>query len=149
MWATLTAGKVWRGELQNRRKDGSLMIEATVIAPVFAADGRLESYVAVKHDMTETRRAETALRASEERYRSLIEELDAVVWVWDLESGERFCSPQVLELSGYPSKRPRARASGGRSSSRRTARRRSSDGTRMRISTPTRSSTASGGPTDA
>ena len=101
MWKTLTADKVWRGELHNKRKDGSVHIESTTITPVHGADGRLESYVAVKHDVTREREAEMALRTSEEQYRSLVEELDAIVFIRDLRTGEEFVSPYVLPMLGY------------------------------------------------
>ena len=36
MWATISAGNVWRGELTNRRKDGSVFPEEMMITPVRA-----------------------------------------------------------------------------------------------------------------
>lgn len=65
MWATLTAGEIWRGELHNRRKDGTVYIEATTITPVFAEDGSVESYVAVQHDVTDQRDLEARLLQSQ------------------------------------------------------------------------------------
>ncbi|MEI7745330.1 MAG: PAS domain S-box protein, partial [Chloroflexota bacterium] len=102
MWATLTAGRVWRGELHNRRKDGSVHLEATTITPVVGADGRLESYVAVKRDVTEERRAAAVIRASEERYRTLVDEIDAIVWINDRKSGDNYCSGNAADMVGYP-----------------------------------------------
>ena len=62
MWRTLTAGLVWRGQLVNRRKDGSLYSEEATISPVKAEDGRIVSYVAVKRDVTEAVELEERLR---------------------------------------------------------------------------------------
>ncbi|MDY0037151.1 MAG: response regulator [Zoogloea oleivorans] len=56
MWATLMRGEPWRGELINRRKDGSDYVELANIAPVRQADGRVTHYVAIKEDISEKKR---------------------------------------------------------------------------------------------
>ena len=53
MWRTLKSGKVWKGHLVNRRKDGNLFEEDATITPVKDDTGRVTSYVAVKRDVTE------------------------------------------------------------------------------------------------
>ena len=60
LWRTILAGQVWRGELINRRKDGTLYTEELSITPVLTAGGRTSNYIAVKQDVTERRAAETA-----------------------------------------------------------------------------------------
>lgn len=62
MWAQLTAGQEWRGELINKRKDGSEYIESALISPVFDADGKLVNYLAIKQDISEQRRNEERIR---------------------------------------------------------------------------------------
>ncbi len=52
MWTTLTAGQVWQGRFINRRKDGSLITEDAIIAPVHDAAGSITHYVATKRDIT-------------------------------------------------------------------------------------------------
>jgi len=58
LWNTITSGKTWRGELINRRKDGTLYYEEAVISPVFDNSGKIINFVAVKHDITEEKRLE-------------------------------------------------------------------------------------------
>ena len=62
MWATLLEGRVWHGELFNRKKDGSIYIEETTVTPVPGHDGRPVSFVAVKKDITERKGHEERLR---------------------------------------------------------------------------------------
>jgi len=62
LWDTILAGQVWRGELVNRRKDGSLYHEQQTITPVRDAGGEITHFVAVKQDLTERDRVEAALR---------------------------------------------------------------------------------------
>lgn len=58
LWEAISAGKVWHGEMLNRRKDGSLYIEEQTITPVRDGDGQISHYVAIKQDVTErTQRA--------------------------------------------------------------------------------------------
>ncbi len=73
MWATLTSGHSFAGELTNRRKDGSLFQEDAVISPIVGNDGAITSYVAVKRDVTRERESESA-RQRTARERALIAE---------------------------------------------------------------------------
>jgi diguanylate cyclase (GGDEF)-like protein/PAS domain S-box-containing protein len=61
MWAALSRGEEWRGELTNRRKNGSEYIEAVLIAPVRDTSGKINSYMASKEDITEQRLAEVRI----------------------------------------------------------------------------------------
>ncbi|HET7535609.1 MAG TPA: PAS domain S-box protein [Candidatus Didemnitutus sp.] len=58
MWDTINRGEVWRGELENRRKDGTIYQEKMTIAPVRSAQGRIEHFVAIKHDISGQKRLE-------------------------------------------------------------------------------------------
>ena len=52
LWACISSGKVWRGEICNRAKDKSLYWLASTILPVLGADGKPECYVAVRIEIT-------------------------------------------------------------------------------------------------
>jgi PAS domain S-box-containing protein len=58
LWATISAGQVWHGELVNQRKDGSRFTEEATITPVRGDDGEISHFIAVKQDITERKRAE-------------------------------------------------------------------------------------------
>jgi len=58
LWDTILAGKVWRGEMTNRRKDGSSYQEEQSITPVKDARGAVTHFIAIKRDLTEERRME-------------------------------------------------------------------------------------------
>lgn len=65
LWGTITAGKVWRGELVNKRKDGSFYTERMTITPIRNQDGNILNYVAVKEDVTAQKNLEDQLRQSQ------------------------------------------------------------------------------------
>lgn len=58
LWKCILAGQVWRGEMVNRRKDGSLYYEAMSITPVREDNGEITHFIAIKEDVTERKRAE-------------------------------------------------------------------------------------------
>ena len=60
LWETIRKGKVWRGELTNRRKDGTLYKKDMTITPVRSTGGGISHYIAISHDLTERRAAEEA-----------------------------------------------------------------------------------------
>ena len=62
LWDNLTRGLIWKGEIQNKRKNGELFWEETHIAPVKDAAGNPTNYVAVKIDVTDRKRLESEVR---------------------------------------------------------------------------------------
>ncbi len=73
LWATLKSGRTWKGEFCNRRKSGEEYIEFAHITPLRQEDGRISHYVAIKEDITESKRNAEEL----EQYRHRLEELVA------------------------------------------------------------------------
>jgi len=52
LWETILTGRVWQGELINRRKDGTLYHEEMTITPIQEANGEITHFIAVKEDIT-------------------------------------------------------------------------------------------------
>ena len=55
LWKTLLSGKVWRGALTNRRRDGSLFDTETTISPVRSSEGTITHYVSLWRDVSHER----------------------------------------------------------------------------------------------
>ena len=62
LWKTITNGETWRGELINRRKDGSFYIEEMHIAPVHNPRGEVTHFIATQQDVTTRRQLEQQLQ---------------------------------------------------------------------------------------
>jgi len=58
LWNAVQAGRVWHGELVNKRKDGTLYTEEMTITPVRNGAGVVEHFIAIKQDVTARKQAE-------------------------------------------------------------------------------------------
>ncbi|MBI3785477.1 MAG: PAS domain S-box protein, partial [Deltaproteobacteria bacterium] len=65
LWDTILGGQVWRGEIVNRRKDGSLYTEALTITPLRHERGEVSHFIAIKEDITERLQLEVQLRQAQ------------------------------------------------------------------------------------
>ena len=105
LWSTISSGKVWHGELVNRRKDGSSYTEEMTITPVTRdLDNPANRYfIAIKQDITAREQIERALRQAEEKYRAIFE--DAVVGIFRSTPGGRYIdvNPAMARMLGYDS----------------------------------------------
>ncbi|HEX8818192.1 MAG TPA: PAS domain S-box protein [Terriglobales bacterium] len=100
MWTTILSGRVWQGEIINRRKDGSLYTEEAVITPV-RTDKKITNFIAIKQDITARKRNEEERRRTEEKYRAIYE--DAVIGIFQTTPGGRVISvnPALAKICGY------------------------------------------------
>ncbi len=98
LWTTLSEGRVWQGELLNRRKSGELYWEAQTITPVKNEIGEIVNFVTVKEDITRRREQENELRlmatAFDTGQATLITDTDMVI---------RRVNQAFTDITGYQS----------------------------------------------
>lgn len=61
LWGTILDGRVWQGEIVNRRKDGSFYYEEMTITPVRIDSDEITHFIAVKQDISERKRVEAQI----------------------------------------------------------------------------------------
>jgi len=102
MWNTILAGGEWKGEIENRRKNGELFWEYVTISSI-RSEGAITHFVALKEDITEQKTMREALRESEALQRSLMTHLPVGLMIID--AGTRIIesiNPAAAALFGAP-----------------------------------------------
>jgi len=102
LWETILAGKVWRGLLKNRRKDGTIYTEEQTITPIRNAAGIITHFVGIKIDVTEQVRIQSALSESEHRLKRALHIGNIALWEWDLATDEVDYSSEWSDHVGKP-----------------------------------------------
>jgi PAS domain S-box-containing protein len=92
LWRTITAGREWRGEFCNKRKNGELFWEASSISPLTDDTGAITHYIAITEQITERKRAEeaqsrlqAALRRAADEWRLTFDALESAILLLDRE----------------------------------------------------------------
>lgn len=67
MYREIAQGRIWHGEICNQRKDGTFYWVDTTIVPHVSAAGKVDSYTAIRFDISQRKQMEEELRASKER----------------------------------------------------------------------------------
>ncbi len=70
IWETISFKEVWRGEFQNRAKDGTPFFVSATILPILDEDQKVTGYIAVTHNLTKKKRHEKELQLALERAES-------------------------------------------------------------------------------
>lgn len=65
LWTTILQGRVWHGELKNRRKDETIYKARVTIAPVLDQQGRISHFVSIQQDITQVDELEQQFRRSQ------------------------------------------------------------------------------------
>ncbi len=67
LWETISKGKTWKKELLNKKKDGTLLWEYTIIFPILDENKNIIYYAAIKRDLTQQKIVEQELKEAKEK----------------------------------------------------------------------------------
>jgi len=97
LWDTINAGKTWRGEMLNRRKNGELYWDSVIINPVLGGSGTITHFVAVQEDITERKKVEQTLLLNAH----ILNSVNEGIAVTDAELKFCFVNPAFTAITGY------------------------------------------------
>ena len=97
LWATITTGREWRGEFQNRKKNGELFWESAVISPLRDAAGQVTRFVGAKLDITQQKLADRQLREQA----ALLDQANDAIYVRNLDGTIRYWNEGAARLYGW------------------------------------------------
>ncbi|MGK5036223.1 response regulator [Janthinobacterium sp. LB3P118] len=101
MWQTIAAGQVWHGEICNYAKDGGqYWVDATIV-PFLDAAGKPYQYIAIRTEISDSKRMAETITKSEREYRNVVNSLNEVVFRTDVRCAWTFLNPAWHTITGF------------------------------------------------
>ena len=101
LWDTVTTGKVWTGEIQNRKKNGETVWLNTTIVPFLSTEGKPIQYISIRSDISKRKAAEAQMQIAMERFHILSKATSDTIWDWDIENDKMLYNEGVSKMFGY------------------------------------------------
>ncbi|MBF0371398.1 MAG: PAS domain S-box protein [Magnetococcales bacterium] len=101
MWRTLNSGRVWRGEIRNRKKDGSFFWVDCSIIPIMTPSGKPYQFISIGTDISSRIQAEERLEANRSFLLNISDAMGEGIYVLDLQGRLTFMNREAERLLGW------------------------------------------------
>jgi len=102
LWATILSGDAWKGDLINRRKNGTLYTEEMVITPIFNDKNNLTNFIAIKSDVTEKKEITSKLAKSKAELQAIYDNTPVMICVLDENQRIVYANKQIRDYLNVP-----------------------------------------------
>ena len=79
LWVTILQGKVWKGILSNRAKDGTIYYVDTTVMPIFDEKHKIKEFIAIRQNITKQIEAKKRIQEKEKLIKAIFDNQDAIV----------------------------------------------------------------------
>lgn len=101
LWSTILSGKTWRGELCNKRKDGTLFWERVSISPLRSEQGEIINFIAIKQDITHEKEKNSRTK----KIKDLLDDIQVISntggWLYEVDKDEMYWTDELYHIHGY------------------------------------------------
>jgi PAS domain S-box-containing protein len=115
LWSTIHQGKIWKGEVKNKKKNGGFYWVEAIVTPKFDSKNEIIGFSAIRHDITSKKEVEelsanleikvkertSELHESKERFELTVSGSGDGLWEYNSQTDENWFSPLFKEMLGY------------------------------------------------
>ena len=102
LWRTIREGKIWQGEICNRKKNGDLYWLGSTLVPFLDEKGKAFQYLAIRFDITNRKQAEQQLQNLTDRLKIALKSGAIGCWEWEIKTNILTWDKRMYELYGIP-----------------------------------------------
>lgn len=102
LWDTILSGKIWRGDIKNRRKDGKIIWVRLIITPLLDENGKPYQFIALKEDITEKKEIEYQLAKKDKQLSALTSNSHDIIGIMNKDGVIVYTNPAFERVLGYP-----------------------------------------------
>ncbi len=103
LWGTVSQGKVWKGFISNRAKDGSIYYVEATIMPIFDMQNEIKEFIAIRQDITKQIESKKRIQGKEKLIKAIFDNQDAMVISTTKEQGMLSVNRKLFDVLEFNS----------------------------------------------